>query len=88
MVNYNNEEDVNTLLGQNCTSPGQLDFANIKQFTVKGRYNLVTLENMARPGEDPVPEWDAPDFDNLIDNIVEARQNGTSRCVVYGRTCH
>ncbi len=36
----------------------------------------LLLENMARPGEDPVPEWDAPDFDNLIDNIVEARQNG------------
>ena len=50
MVNYNNEEDVNTLLGQNCTSPGQLDFANIKQFTVKGRYNLVTLRKYGSAG--------------------------------------
>ena len=34
---------------------GYLDFSNIKTYPVKERINLVTVENMAKPGEDEVP---------------------------------
>ena len=65
---------------------GQLDFSNIKTYSVKERINLVTIENMAKPGVDPVPEWDGEGFDELITRIVEARKNG--RPVIWSMGAH
>jgi hypothetical protein len=50
-----------------------IDFSKIKTNSSRDRINLVTLANMAKPGVDPVPKWDCPDFDNLVDRIVLAR---------------
>ena len=52
-----------------------IDFGNITTYSVKGRKNLVTIENMASPGVDPVPEWEDKDFDELISRITNARKN-------------
>ncbi len=60
MVEYANADNVNDLLASNVKVPGQLDFENIKQYSVKDRYNLVTLENMTRPGEDPGARMGCP----------------------------
>lgn len=52
------------------------DFGGIKTYSVKGRRNLVTIENMAKPGIDQVPEWGNEDFDELVSRIAHARKNG------------
>jgi len=50
-----------------------LDFSKVRTFNVKGRKNLVTLENIADPLRDGIPAWDCPDFDELIGRIKTAR---------------
>lgn len=71
---------------KNVVVRGQLDFANIKTYSVKVRKNLVTIENMARPDNDAVTEWGDEDFDQLIDRIVEARKKG--RPVIFSMGAH
>ncbi len=63
-----------------------LDFTNIKTYSVKERRNLVTIENMARPGEDSIPEWGGEDFDELAERIIEARTAG--RPVIWSMGAH
>lgn len=71
---------------KNVKNPGCLDFANVRTFPVKERKNLVTIENMARPGIDEVPEWGNEDFDELIERIAEARKNG--KPVIWSMGAH
>ena len=71
---------------KNVSVPGRLDFSNIKTYPVKERTNLVTIENMARPGIDEVPEWGGPDFDELVERIVIARKAG--RPVIWSMGAH
>lgn len=71
---------------RNVKKPGQLDFTNIRTLSVKDRKNLVTIENMARPGVDYVPEWGNGDFNELADRIVDARKNG--RPVIWSMGAH
>jgi deoxyhypusine synthase len=55
--------------------PKVVDLAKIQTYSVWERYNLVNVNNMATPGVDPVPSWDLPEFDELVERIVEARSN-------------
>lgn len=71
---------------KNVIIPGQLDFSNIKTYPVKQRTNLVTIENMARPGENDETGWGSPEFDELIDRILQARENG--RPVIWSMGAH
>lgn len=71
---------------ENVKIPGQLDFTHIKTFSVKERTNLVTIENMAKPGVDEVPEWGNSDFDELIDCIIRARKDG--KPVIWSMGAH
>ena len=72
---------------KNVKIPGRLDFSGIKTYSVKERVNLVTIENMAKPGVDPVPEWDGgPDFELLCDAIAAARAKG--RPVILSMGAH
>lgn len=71
---------------ENVKTPGQLGFTHIKTFSVKGRTNLVTIENMANPGVDEVPEWGNSDFDELIDRIIQARKDG--KPVIWSMGAH
>ncbi len=70
----------------NVKNKGRLDFANIRTYSVKERHNLVTIENMAKPGLDEVPEWGNEDFKELADRIVEARKKG--RPVIWSMGAH
>lgn len=53
-----------------------MDFSRITTYSARDRINLATLENMYRPGEDPVPAWDCLEFDELVGRIAEARRSG------------
>ena len=59
----------------NIKQEGILDFSNIKTYSVKTRRNLVTVENMADPKKDNIPDWGGKDFDRLVERIVKARKN-------------
>ena len=50
-----------------------VDFSKIKTFSAAKRINLVTLNNMMDPIKDRVPDWECPEFDELIDRIIAAR---------------
>jgi hypothetical protein len=63
-------------MDKNVKIKGQLDFSNIKTCPVGDRYNLVTIDNMRRPGNDTVALWEDADFDALVERIVKARKNG------------
>lgn len=63
----------------------QLDFSNIKTYSVKERKNLVTIENMANLTDD-VKDWGDAEFDSLIDRIVLARTN--RRPVIWSMGAH
>ena len=65
---------------------GQLDFENIRTYSVKDRINLVTVENIARPAVDAVPDWDCEEFDVLVSKIKKARENG--RPVIFSMGAH
>ena len=54
MVTYNNEDQVNELLEKNVKVPREWDLPEYQAIFREGPLDkLVTLENMARPGEDP-----------------------------------
>ena len=55
--------------------PKALDLGKVKTYSAWERHNLVDVNNMARPEEDPVPDWDHPEFDELVERIVNARLN-------------
>ena len=63
----------------------ELDFKNIKTWSVSDRTNLVTIENIAKLDDD-VPEWGDEAFDILISRILEARKNG--RPVIWSQGAH
>ena len=71
---------------KNVKIAGQLDFANIKTFSVKNRHNLVTIGNIAKPATDNVTDWGDEDFDELIDRIAAARKAG--RPVIWSMGAH
>ncbi|NLO82852.1 MAG: hypothetical protein GX094_07330 [Clostridiales bacterium] len=66
--------------------PVRLDLSRTKTYSARERTNLVTIENLARPGIDPVPEWRNAEFDELVERILEARQN--DRPVVWFMGAH
>lgn len=74
------------MLDKNVIKERQLDLSNIKTYSVKGRKNLVTLENMFKPGSDEAADWGDEDFEELINRIVEARKNG--RPVIWSMGAH
>lgn len=63
------------MLDFNIDKPGQLSFNNITTYSVKGRNDLVTIENMMDPDKDDESNWDSPGFEELVVRIIEARIN-------------
>ena len=56
-----------------------IDFSKITTYSLTDRKNLVTIENMARPGQEDVPQWGGEDFQNLVERVKEAREQGRLR---------
>ena len=63
-----------------------VDFFKIKTNSALQRTNLVTLENIAKPGTDTVPYWENADFDMLVERIIEARKG--DRPVILSMGAH
>ncbi|NLA83972.1 MAG: hypothetical protein GX854_05480 [Clostridiales bacterium] len=53
----------------------RLDLSRTTTFSVKNRHNLVTIDNMTRPGLDEITLWDSPELEELADRIAAARLN-------------
>lgn len=73
-------------MDKNVKINGQLDFSNIRTYPVKNRHNLVTIDNMRRPGTDRIEPWEDKDFDQLVDRIIVARKN--NRPVILSMGAH
>lgn len=67
-------------------TPERMDLTKSKTYHVWGRKNLVTVENMGRPGVDQIHDYENPEFDELINRIVEARKN--NRPVIWSMGAH
>ena len=64
----------------------RLSFENIRTLSVRERKNLVTIENMARPGGAPEPIWQTPELERLLTCIVSARTR--HRPVIWSMGAH
>ncbi|MCL2003681.1 MAG: hypothetical protein FWG72_06730 [Oscillospiraceae bacterium] len=64
----------------------KMDFSGIKMNSARNRINLVTREKMDTPGKAPVPEWNHPEFAELVGRIKAARANG--RPVILSMGAH
>ena len=71
---------------KNVIIPGRLDFSRIKTQSVSNRINLVTINNMADPKKDHISDWGDDSFDELVERIIKARQNG--RPVIFSMGAH
>ncbi len=63
-----------------------IDFSKIKTWSVKGRRDLVRIDNLFTPGKDSVPKWNDTDFDFVAKKVIEARQN--NRPVIFSMGAH
>lgn len=54
----------------------ELVFDNIRTYDANIRHNLVRIDNLMTPGVTPHEDFEHPDFDILVERIVEARKNG------------
>jgi len=74
------------MIAEKNLKPPRLDLSKTKTYSARNRVNLVTIENMAKPGIDPVPEWQNDEFDELIERIIEARKN--DKPVIWSMGAH
>ncbi len=63
-----------------------IDFSKIKTWSVKGRRDLVRIDNLLTPEKDSVPEWNDVNFDDVVKKIISARQN--NRPVIFSMGAH
>jgi len=63
-----------------------VDFSKIKLNCARGRLNLVTLDNMATPGQACFEPWNPPEFVELTERIKKARADG--RPVILSMGAH
>lgn len=64
----------------------ELSFEQIKTNSASDRINLVRIDNMLVPGVSPVPMWEHPDFDLLVERIHTARSNNHQ--VIWSQGAH
>ena len=64
----------------------ELDFSGIKTNTAHDRINLVRIDTLLDPGVHHAAAIEDPDFDMLVDRIIEARKNG--RPVIWSQGAH
>ena len=63
-----------------------LELSAIQTYDAHDRKNLVTVNGLMTPGVTPHEAYEHPDFDRLVDKIVEARANG--RPVIWSMGAH
>ena len=73
-------------MGDRGGTSGMIDLHGVRTYSVKGRRNLVNIDQLARPGVDSVPDWGGEALDALVESIVQARRNG--RPVIWSMGAH
>ena len=63
-----------------------IDVSKVKTNSASHRVNLVTIDTLFTPGEYHAEEILDPDFDDLVERIHQARQNG--RPVIWSQGAH
>ena len=63
-----------------------IDFSKITTYSLKDRHNLVTIENLSRPGAGEVPAWGGEEFRELVERAAQARRQG--RPVIWSMGAH
>ena len=63
-----------------------LDFSKIRTWSVKGRKDLVRIDNLFNPEKVDTPVWNNKDFDKVVENIIKARRNNCS--VIFSMGAH
>ncbi|MFP4017483.1 MAG: hypothetical protein ACLFUI_10675 [Halanaerobiales bacterium] len=66
--------------------PFRLDLSSSRTITVKNRKNILTIENLATPESEPIPEWEHPELQAVVDSIIMARQQGAP--VIWSMGAH
>ncbi len=74
------------MINEKKLRPSGLDLSRSKTFTTSGRKNLVTIENMSKPGKDTVPNLVHTDFDKVVKSIIEAHKKGSQ--VIWSMGAH
>lgn len=74
------------MISKENLQPESLDLSQSSTNTTRRRNNLVTIDNMAHPGQNSIPDWDHPEFDELVNRIVKARKQG--RPVIWSMGGH
>ena len=64
----------------------QLDYSGVKTYSAEERINLVRIDNLKRPGVYEVPAWGNADFDELVERIKKAKQNGSQ--IIFSMGAH
>jgi hypothetical protein len=65
-------------------SPERLDLSKTVVYSAKGRHNLVTAENVLIPGMAKPELLANPDFDALVEKLVEAKKGSKTIICFYG----
>jgi len=68
---------------KNVKIPGQLDFENIRTWSVKDRVNLVRIDNLFNL-TDEFADYENPDFDTLVSKIIAAKEAGAAVIMSIG----
>jgi hypothetical protein len=64
----------------------KIDFQKIRTWSIKERHNLVTLDNMADPGNDIDQAWETPELFELVTRLRAAREAG--RPIIWSLGAH
>ncbi|TYP48722.1 hypothetical protein [Thermosediminibacter litoriperuensis] len=67
-------------------NPAKLSLDKVTTYHVWDRKNLVTVDDLLKPGIDPAPEYENPELDELAGRIVRAREKG--RPVIWSMGAH
>ncbi|NMA95957.1 MAG: hypothetical protein GX974_07945 [Clostridiales bacterium] len=65
-------------------TPKTIDLGKIRSYPVWDRHNLVDVDNIKTPGLDPIPNWDCPEFDELVERVIKARLNDRPVIIFMG----
>ena len=64
----------------------EFDFAGIQTFSARSRRNLVTLDNLLVPDKYRPPDWQNPEFEELVQRVKAAGKN--QRPIVWSIGAH
>jgi len=65
-------------------NPEKFDLSKVRTFSAESRKNLVTIDTLRTPGEEPPTHFASEELDLLAERIWQARINGSSIIMFFG----